>query len=329
MTAESTVLLFEDFSEFISKKSGRNSLGSAFLSLKSIIYGDSTDLRDKVVATSKVLLNEMSGLELYYCSDEMTDVIEQGARLLDYTDKADAALIPSPKGFCYFPKGVKLVSSEDGGESYITHAVVWVLAAPDSYFIISLNDSLVEQDDSSAKFREMTKNQGIYFDDTQRWTVNYVTHTTTGWPLAPKGVESMSSEELEKFAKLSRLTISVEALTHSLFLMLNQHTFVDSSTRIKTTHKKRLKRLESKNLPTETQVIQLRKRYYNSENLSDSAKNVDYSYRWFVVGHWRWQPYKNQETKEVEHKRIWISPYIKGPEDKPLKTTPKVFALVR
>lgn len=40
----------------------------------------------------------------------------------------------------------------------------------------------------------------------------------------------------------------------------------------------------------------------------------EWSHRWMVSGHWRNQWYK----KEQVHRPIWIEPYVKGPEDKPL-----------
>ena len=50
---------------------------------------------------------------------------------------------------------------------------------------------------------------------------------------------------------------------------------------------------------------------------SDSAEPehhaVDWKMRWIVSGHWRWQPYKDGSRRQ-----IWIAPYVKGPEDKPL-----------
>jgi hypothetical protein len=48
----------------------------------------------------------------------------------------------------------------------------------------------------------------------------------------------------------------------------------------------------------------------------DSEKrHVDWSVRWVVSGHWRnqWFPAKG------EHRQMWISPYVKGPEDAPLR----------
>lgn len=46
----------------------------------------------------------------------------------------------------------------------------------------------------------------------------------------------------------------------------------------------------------------------------------DWSCRWMVSGHWRDQPYASQGAV----RRIWINPYPKGPEDKPLRVRPTV-----
>ena len=41
---------------------------------------------------------------------------------------------------------------------------------------------------------------------------------------------------------------------------------------------------------------------------------VEWSHRWIVEGHWRQQWYPSLG----EHRQIWISPYVKGPEELPL-----------
>lgn len=52
----------------------------------------------------------------------------------------------------------------------------------------------------------------------------------------------------------------------------------------------------------------------------DGAKRV-YDCRWIVRGHYRNQAYgRNWE----DHRRIWIPPYVAGPEDKPLRVRPVV-----
>ena len=55
--------------------------------------------------------------------------------------------------------------------------------------------------------------------------------------------------------------------------------------------------------------------------------HVEWSHRWVVSGHWRNQPYK--EDGQVVYRQIYIHPFFKGPDDKPLLIRHKVKALVR
>jgi hypothetical protein len=53
---------------------------------------------------------------------------------------------------------------------------------------------------------------------------------------------------------------------------------------------------------------------------------VNWSHRWVVGGHWRNQPYPSLGI----HRQIWISPYVKGPDDLPLVVNKaRVFVLAR
>lgn len=71
-------------------------------------------------------------------------------------------------------------------------------------------------------------------------------------------------------------------------------------------------------------VVQLRSKSYVKTTADDEKHHVDWAWQWAVRGHWRDQP-----TKEG-YKLIWIHPFIKGPEDKPLKpTAARVFAVTR
>jgi hypothetical protein len=48
---------------------------------------------------------------------------------------------------------------------------------------------------------------------------------------------------------------------------------------------------------------------------AEGTGTVEWSHRWMVRGHWRLQPYGPDHKLR---KTIWIDPYVKGPEDKPL-----------
>lgn len=54
-----------------------------------------------------------------------------------------------------------------------------------------------------------------------------------------------------------------------------------------------------------------------------SGKRGPYSTRWVVSGHWRQHWYPRLEI----HRPMWISPYVKGPEDAPLKGGERVNVL--
>jgi len=64
----------------------------------------------------------------------------------------------------------------------------------------------------------------------------------------------------------------------------------------------------------------------NQHEPSGEHTTVEWTHRWIVAGHWRNQPYPSLGIS----RQIWISPFVKGPDDLPL-VMPKerVFQLVR
>lgn len=64
-------------------------------------------------------------------------------------------------------------------------------------------------------------------------------------------------------------------------------------------------------------VIRLRRAEYPR---NEESERIDWSCRWIVRGHWR--------TLSTG-KQIFIAPYVKGPDDKPLRITDRVFEFVR
>lgn len=84
------------------------------------------------------------------------------------------------------------------------------------------------------------------------------------------------------------------------------------------------RRLAREGIDPKCLVVELRSKQYTRTSPEDEARQVDWAWQWAVRGHWRDQP-----TKEGT-KLIWIHPYIKGPEDKPLKPDAgRVFAVTR
>lgn len=84
------------------------------------------------------------------------------------------------------------------------------------------------------------------------------------------------------------------------------------------------RRLTRASMEASVRVVHLRSKSYVKTSADEEKHQVDWAWQWAVRGHWRDQP-----TKEGI-KLIWIHPYIKGPEDKPLKPDAgRVFAVTR
>jgi hypothetical protein len=74
----------------------------------------------------------------------------------------------------------------------------------------------------------------------------------------------------------------------------------------------------------EVTVIQLR-RQRHPDDFEHEPGEVDWKYQWVVRGHWRNQWYPSIK----QHRQIWVMPYMKGPEDKPIKPVKRAFEFTR
>lgn len=68
----------------------------------------------------------------------------------------------------------------------------------------------------------------------------------------------------------------------------------------------------------EREILVVRLRRERGEAHEPSGEEAGYSHRFIVGGHWRNQWYPSGNV----HRQIWISPYVKGPDDKPLVVKP-------
>lgn len=69
----------------------------------------------------------------------------------------------------------------------------------------------------------------------------------------------------------------------------------------------------------ERDVVVVRLRRERGEHKEPTGEEANYSHRFIVGGHWRNQWYPSAHV----HRQIWISPYVKGPEDLPLVVKPR------
>jgi hypothetical protein len=84
------------------------------------------------------------------------------------------------------------------------------------------------------------------------------------------------------------------------------------------------KRVDSLGYNNMINVITLRQAA-RQQSSDETQEDVEWSCRWIVRGHWRDQWYPSIKRNQP----IWIAPYIKGPEDKPLREPQRLFKVIR
>lgn len=86
------------------------------------------------------------------------------------------------------------------------------------------------------------------------------------------------------------------------------------------------RRMEGLSFPPEVIEILLRREVKKPtrEGMDDDVP-VQWSHRWLVEGHWRWQYYPSTDG----HDWVYVSGYVKGPDDLPLVVKDKIFKVIR
>lgn len=106
---------------------------------------------------------------------------------------------------------------------------------------------------------------------------------------------------------------------------LKQRVAVTSDEPVERHRRKEVKRVIKREVNT-VRVVSLRRAERTTSSSTSEHEHREFSVRWVVSGHWRNQPCG---PKSSDRRLTYILPYVKGPDDAPLKTTTKVFTVDR
>lgn len=133
----------------------------------------------------------------------------------------------------------------------------------------------------------------------------------TNWPWVCRAIPMI---------KMGESCAGWSSLIKALFMFMEQKIVAVERRRPPRAERRRLKK---EHRPIwDLKIVSLR-RYATPQLKEAGVGGVDWQCQWTVSGHWRKQP----TNKGV--KVIWIEPYIKGPEDKPLRDPTKSIFSVR
>lgn len=236
----------------------------------------------------------------------------------------EASDLVAPAGFLYLPEPEMLL--DVNGKRCSWRAFAWALTEViygDSgvrkpAISISLYSHWEDDDDYNPSLREEAKkNDKLAELARYRLSLMHMDHWLFGQSFeeATESHGSLSVRDQERARAGFRDTWQK---IQALFRLMHQTISVPVLGQPPRATRRRGKR---KGFDPETKVTIIRLRRPKRPRQSDEAREVDWTHRWPVSGHWRNQWYPSLGI----HRQRYINPYIKGPDDKPL-AIPKVRA---
>lgn len=261
-----------------------------------------------------------------FVSPDMMTLLERAWPEFDVSEPLAEEDVFIPFGFVYLPRPV--IINDRNGRPTRHRAVAWLPArrsedgAPASFVTTWAETDDVRADETA--FPRLTVDGEEYDHDRMaRWfgnalVLNYASPMMYGQTVEDMLTNSAAKEERLRADFSERdwqdnvipATTNLLRFLQSLWRLMGQRVAVGLPQRPSRAHRRRAER---ERYPEKyVTVITLRR---PKQQASGEAQPREWTHRWLVSGHWRWQPYPKENTR----KQIWISPYIKGPDDAPLR----------
>jgi len=300
---------------------------STHISLAGLDHASANTLVDTVA-------NHLTAAEAYRVSPEMSAVTIHAARGLEEDDVVDPSLAPTGCGIVRFDQPLPAVDARGvhqkihwltWGPGKITRTNAFGQEVDETALIITAWNDTADPDDVTLAMLndDDPAARDAYRSVMGRWGMVGMTMMPRGRSLGPSEIDP-EGEYAESIISAGGKPIAytnVARYLHALWLLLDQ-TIAD----VRPEHLRTsiAKKAWKKNLPGRVTVVQLRRTA--NEGRTEGESSIEWSHRWLVRGHWRWQPYGPGKT---QRRRIWIHAFVKGPEDKPLMVNPKVYDVRR
>ena len=259
----------------------------------------------------------------YRVTPDMSLVVQHAASLLDDTDRMRRDLLPTGCGIVRFDRPLPI--SDSRGKTMKAHWMTWgPIGGYDGErtiggTLLSWWNDLADPDDITADWaKDLPKMTPIL----GRWSLVGAELLYDDQRLGPGMTDVPAEDAAAILADGDRVSpyTNTSRYAVALWMLLGQTVADVAEEHVRKTSARAARRM---GIPDRVTVIQLRR---TAGSRSEGETDVEWSHRWVVRGHWRWQPYG---THRAERRRIWIAPFVKGPEDKPLVVTDKVYDLRR
>ena len=294
----------------------------------------------KQIPTYALIGHAARTAECYRVTHDMGLVLEHAANSLDELDQFDPMLAPSGCGFVSFDKPITVIDMR--GKKMLVHFLLWghvntthgpgiatycfndIWREPDEVHHALLQQDIWSEDGERA--------QETYLKASGRWATVGFSPMFKGQRLGPPRLMPSEEQQAALIADGDTPVAGTQIIryVHALWLLMNQ-----TVARVEPDHVERpaRRRAERRKLPPKVSVIKLRREQGSERQRGES--DIEWAHRWVVKGHWRWQAVSEHHhlAQEIEpgkfRARIWINPFVKGPADKPIVQSQKIYSLER
>lgn len=252
---------------------------------------------------------------LYRVSDDVSTIIQASAAGFDASDVWDATRAPTPCGLARFDKPIPLTNLQ--GVQNKVHWILWG-PVPGGTMLFMFNDH-ADPDEMAEQYLQSTHPNIIRnLARVGPWGAVAGMVIQNGQALGEHLLTPSSDHIADAALNGSPVFDSSNAarFVHALWLMTDQAFTEVALEKPGPVLKKEARR---RGLRARISVIQL---WNKNTERQPGESTVQYSCRWLTRGHWRWHRHGPGLTLT---KRILILPHVKGPADKPLVISKKVY----
>lgn len=266
---------------------------------------------------------------VYFFSSHVCNLISEASKSLPLTATLETNLIPSFASFWWFESPLELT----GGMLGPLRAVTWMCFDPiveDGKEVGIIAGFPTNYSPASSKMLRLVfwldaENETVKSGaDSSPWRGLPIPGTQMPWMFGSTPTEAMNGVANQSGLAIDDGHIRAQKLRYLLaaLLFIRQKYLI---MRRETPPRAVRRRIDPS--PNQSEVVVVTLRSAEHKDPTDKSEPQDWAYRWWVRGHWRMQACGEGRQ---ERNPVWIMPYIKGPEGKPLKARlEQIFAVTR
>lgn len=262
---------------------------------------------------ARILGKEVAAAAPYFWVTPLVDVIEAAAKTIpDYTFTAES--FPTPRGYIWFQRPLVLHADPDPERRVVLTSLSW-----------GVHTDAPEPDGGVAAYAwgyasHSARSAGL---------PSLSSVVTLGWTLRETNAwsdERPFATGADRDSLRTAISHRFQACLAACLSFLEQRIVVASAAQVARATRRRMERQAPAHEPI-VRVVELRRRAaeHGERVAADDPEAANWQHRWVVSGHWRRQYYPSSEA----HKPVYIHPYVKGPEDRPLKPPATTVYAVR